>query len=80
MLMAKFKICTAFILCLIATGMIGCGESPQQLFETARFEELQNNQSHARELYEQIIQKHPNSDFAKKAVQRLGELKKTAPK
>jgi TolA-binding protein len=37
---------------------------------------LQNNQSHARELYERIIQTHPDSDFAKKAALRLAELKK----
>jgi len=73
--MTKSIIRTAFALCLFF-GIAGCGESPQQLFETAQFEELQNNQSHARELYEQIIQKHPDSDFAKKAALRLAELKK----
>ncbi len=75
MRMTKSMICTAFALCLFF-GIAGCGESPQQLFETAQFEELQNNQSHARELYERIIRKHPDSDFAKKAVLRLAELKK----
>ena len=65
----------AFALCLFF-GIFGCGESPQQLFETAQFEELQNNQSHARELYKRIIQAHPDSDFAKKAAQRLAELEK----
>jgi TolA-binding protein len=73
--MTKSMICTAFVLCLFF-GIAGCGESPKQLFETAQFEELQNNQSHARELYERIIQKHPDSDFAKKATLRLAELKK----
>lgn len=73
--MSKSIICTTFVLGLFF-GSAGCGESPQQLFETAQFEELQNNQSHARELYEQIIRTHPNSDFAKKAALRLAELKK----
>ena len=68
-------ICTASALCLFF-GIAGCGESPKQLFETAQFEELQYNQSHARELYERIIQTHPDSDFAKKAALRLAELKK----
>lgn len=57
-------------------GIAGCGESPQKMFETAQFEELQNNQKHARELYERIIQKHPDSEFAKKAASRLAELQK----
>jgi len=73
--LTKSIICTAFALCLFF-GIAGCGESPKQLFETAQFEELQNNQRHARELYERIIQTHPDSDFAKKAALRLAELKK----
>ena len=71
----KSLTCVAFTLCLFFS-VAGCGESPEQMFETARFEELQNNQSHARELYERIIQTHPDSDFAKKATLRLAELKK----
>jgi outer membrane protein assembly factor BamD (BamD/ComL family) len=67
------SICAVFALCLFF-AVAGCGESPQQMFETAQFEELQNNQKHARELYERIIQKHPNSEFAKKAALRLAEL------
>ena len=49
----------------------GCGEDPRQLFETAQFEEQQHNRAHAQELYEQIIQQHPESEFAEKARQRL---------
>lgn len=66
---------TAFALWLFFV-VSGCGESPQKLFETAQFEELQNNRSHARELYQRIIQSHPDSDFAKKAALRLAELEK----
>jgi len=53
----------------------GCGEDPQQLFETAQFEEQQNNRAHARELYERIIQESPDSEVAKKSQKRLEELK-----
>ena len=66
-------ICAVFALWMFI-GIAGCGESPQQMFETAQFEELQNNQKHARELYERIIQKHPDSEFAKKAALRLAKL------
>ena len=49
----------------------GCGEDPRQLYETAQFEEQQHNRAHAQELYEQVIQQHPESEFAEKARQRL---------
>jgi hypothetical protein len=55
--------------------LMGCGEDPRQLFETAQFEEQQNNRAHARELYEQIIQDHPDSEYADKARQRLEDWK-----
>ncbi len=58
-------------------GLSGCGEDPKQLFETAQFEEKQNNQAHARELYDRIIQTHPESEWATQAILRLEEMKKT---
>ena len=76
MLTATFKCCVGLSLWLFVLGTVGCGEDPQQLFETAQFEELQNNYSHARELYERIIQTHPDSDFAEKAKKRLEEFEK----
>ncbi len=73
---ANFKSSMAFSLCLFVLGVVGCGEDPKQMFETAQFEELQNNHSHARELYERIIQADPGSDTAKKAKERLAALQK----
>ena len=66
----------ALSLCLFMLGMVGCGEDPKQMFETAQFEELQNNHSHARELYERIIHADPDSALAKKAKERLTALQK----
>ncbi len=60
-------------------ALMACGEDPQQLFETAQFEEQQHNQAHARELYERILRDHPKSTIAGKAQQRLNELKKENP-
>ena len=57
-------------------GLTGCGEDPKQLFQTAQFEEEQNNQAHARELYERIVQSHPDSEWAKRAETRLAEMQK----
>ncbi len=59
--------------------LVGCGEDPRQLFETAQFEEQQHNRAHAQELYEQVIQQHPGSEFAEKARQRLEAWKTESP-
>ena len=57
-------------------ALCGCGEDPKQLFETAQFEEKQNNQAHARELYERIVQSHSDSKWAGQAKARLAEMDK----
>ena len=56
--------------------LLACGEDPQQLFETAQFEEQQHNQTHAKELYETILRDHAESPIAQKAEERLKELRK----
>ena len=56
-------------------GLEGCsGNGGQDLFETAQFEERQNNHAHARELYQQIITEYPDSEYAQKAQDRLAQL------
>ena len=56
--------------------LTGCSEKKaQELFEIAQFEELQKNQKHARELYEEIVKKYPETDYARKAEERLSALK-----
>lgn len=62
------------VLMMVSTA---CGENPQQLYETAQFEERQLNLAHARELYARIIQDHPDSPYAKLARERLAELGRT---
>lgn len=52
-------------------SLAGCGDSAEELYETARFEELQNNQAHARKLYEQILREHGGSPYAARARERL---------
>ena len=59
--------------------LLACGEDPQQLFETAQFEEQQHNQTHAKELYERILRDHGTSAIAQKAEERLKELQKEKP-
>ena len=59
---------------VVVMGLSGCGEDPKALFDTAQFEEKQNNQAHARELYERVIQASPDSEWAQKAKERIQAL------
>lgn len=65
-----------FGLALVLGVLMACGEDPQQLFDTAQFEEEQQNQAHARELYERIVRDHAKSPVAQQAEARLKELTK----
>lgn len=65
------------LMLVIAFFISGCSDNKaQELFETAKLEELQNNQDHAKQLYQEIIRKHPNSEYAKIAQERLSALQK----
>ena len=63
----------AFVLALSGCG----GSKADELFETAQFEEKQNNREHAQQLYEEILRDYPESETAKKAAARLAQLKKS---
>ena len=66
-----------------ATVLSGCsGNGAEQLFDTAKLEELQNNREHASRLYQEIIEKYPESEYAKRAKERLSAFmrnKKAGP-
>lgn len=63
------------LMVIAATVLSGCsGNGAEQLFDTAKLEELQNNREHATKLYQEIIQKYPESDYAKRAKERLSVL------
>ena len=65
------------IFLLLAVMLPGCsGNKPAELYKTAGFEELQNNKKHALKLYQEIIEKYPDSEYAKKADERISEIKK----
>lgn len=49
-------------------------EGPKELYDTAQFEEKQNNFSHAKELYREIVEKHSQSEYARMAQGRLSAL------
>ena len=65
----------AFLVLVLIILISGCsGGNAKELFETAKFEELQNNKEHATELYEEVIRKYPKSDYALKAQERLSAM------
>ena len=65
------------LMIIIGLAVSGCSDNKaQELFETAKLEELQSNQDHARQLYQEIIKKSPNSEYAKNAKERLSALQK----
>jgi hypothetical protein len=61
-------------LAILAFVVAACGGGAGELYETAQFEELQNNTRHARELYQEIVTKYPDSPEAPKAKERLQAL------
>ena len=68
------KIFEWIMLILLLMGA-ACGpDKAAQLLETAQFEERQNNRTHARELYEEILRKYPDSPAAPTARARLTQL------
>jgi outer membrane protein assembly factor BamD (BamD/ComL family) len=71
----KQLILVLMMVALLTTG--GCtGNNAGELFETAEFEELQKNHTHAAQLYKEILEKHPDTEYARKARERLRILEK----
>lgn len=64
---------TILILSLVLSGC--SGGKAEELFETAKLEELQNAQDHAIKLYQEIVDKYPDSEYAQRAKERLSALK-----
>ncbi|MDO3377057.1 tetratricopeptide repeat protein [Geoalkalibacter halelectricus] len=60
---------------IFLAGMLaGCSDRAAEMYETAQFEELQRNIPRAVKIYQDIVEKHPNSPQADKARARLAEL------
>jgi len=63
------------ILCACVLAVTACGGgNPNELLETAEFEERQMNLPHARQLYEDVIRLYPTSTEAETARARLASL------
>ena len=57
--------------CLVCAA---CGSGASELLETAKFEELQSNPAHARELYQELLRRYPDAPEAATAAERLRAL------
>ncbi len=65
----------ALVAVLLAALASGCSRTgAAELLETAQFEELQTNVPHARQLYQEILDRYPSSLEAAKARERLTAL------
>lgn len=63
------------LLMCFSLALYGCSDKAAEIYDIAQFEEKQKNNKHAEELYEEIIKKYPDSEYAKKAKERLPKLK-----
>ena len=64
------------LLLSLAIAFSACsGNQAEELFETAKLEELQNAPDHAMKLYQEIVDKYPESEYARKAKERLSAMK-----
>ena len=57
----------------------GCQSGADELMRTAKFEELQRNPEHARELYQRVLADYPDSPQASEARERLAQLQAAPP-
>ena len=71
--MKNLKIIFIFSFLLFVAACSGSGA--KDLYETAQFEELQNNHRHALQLYKEIVRDYPGSEFAKKSGKKIIKLK-----
>lgn len=67
------------VVLIIFTGLLptACsGNAAQEIYDTAKLEELQNNPEHALILYQEIVDKYPSSPLAEKAREQIKVLQK----
>ena len=69
------KLFVSALTILLSVSMFGCtGDKAKELMDTAILEEKQHNTEHARKLYQEIIQKYPDSPLARDARKKLSDM------
>jgi TolA-binding protein len=71
----------AFVLLLVVSpaACTSAERAAQETYELAQFEQKQGNAEHARELYQDIVTKYPDTSWAEKARAGLSELQPAQP-
>ena len=69
----------AIISVALLSGCSSHESKAKELFDTAVFEEKQNNFEHAGKLYDEIMRSYPDTKAAKEALPRLSALKNRKP-
>ncbi len=64
---------------VLAAALLGCGSGAKELLDTAQLEETQHNIPHARELYQAVVSRYPNTPEAAIAAERLKALGDPTP-
>jgi hypothetical protein len=72
----KYKWLVLVLVALFAFSGCSSEGKAKEVFETAAFEELQNNREHALKLYKEVAGKYPDTEYGKKANERIEILKK----
>ena len=65
---------TRWFTALALVALLGCGGGAKELLDTAHLEETQRNLPHARELYQEVVRRYPNTPEAATATARLKAL------
>lgn len=68
------RILLIFLITLTVMFSACSGQKAEEIYETAQFEELQKNTVHAKQLYQEIMEKYPGTEYAVKASERLKAL------
>lgn len=72
-------IALGLVLALSSAACTSPERAAQEAYELAQFEAQQGNTNHARQLYQEIIAKHPNTSWAEKSNARLTEFPPAQP-
>ena len=62
------------LLALMPLACTSSDRAARDSFDLAQFEERQGNMDHARQLYQEILRRYPQSEWAQKANGRLDAL------
>lgn len=75
----KLLVINTLLFLILLAGCTSRDSRAVELFDTARFEEKQNNLEHATVLYKKIVSTYPASPLAKEALARIEALNQKKP-